>query len=474
MRKEDKIPPVTFNNILILIFAFGSTNILYIIFWKNNPIEYTEEKNTKIIQFETKPKNIEDLLINIYRQKKSLETGSFSIKDAKNIIHKNSIFLENNKFNGNLLGNYLKKIHQETKVLIKKYDFIEYTRKKASEDQFLYLINNSLEEINLSSEINSYINNLDKEIYCETYVINTEPENYNFTKNEIKKFIELEKHKKVFDYIIPEKRSGYIISIKMIKTGSNTKFLETIKYFLKQYDNKINNINLFYKYLTEAKESSENFSQEIDFKICLEKSRNRVNFEDWSEYVSIENFFQVENSEASSLLFKQDKQNIYKKEFVVMGNMYVRAFVTEIISSKSTKIDDNFLKNIVIPSWKAYKYKEQIIKNTYKVKNEHNTGIIPIEKNKLAVKKSSFIVNHSSHLYKSLLFIDNNNVIISEDGYGNIFLIKKIYVKKTSKKIFDTSIKNFLEKKIEEYFYSYIFYKIFEIAYSKMQEIKNT
>lgn len=473
MRKDQRKTENNFNIFLIVVFLISSTSIVQLIFWRRNPIEYSETKDSKITQYNmatakgpvTKATyesvNITNLLTEIYKEKKSVEAGIYTEPQAKLEILKDERFRENGNFSKAKFSAHLQHMSKIIEYKIETHDYIQYVIKNISNQNFNLLINHLLRELKIPELIYNNIN-LNESYVIEGYSLLPQVtlKLHTFTKKEIKAFIQEEKHKKVRAYTIGEQRSGVIIRVKL---GSYyAKVLEATKYYLNHVGESNINANKLKKFLQQVYMDSKGFTQPIDCKFSF-RNQNLKNSVPLDDFITIEEFVNVNNNRSTELLFETN--NPYKKNFGLQGDSYMKVIVTEITPAKETQITQEFLDNTVLPTMEAYRIRDAELAWCYNKTIHHNS-----KQTLLKANNAKVTFNSDNGEYISLCFAHIGDAFVLTDGFGNPYIFVVTGFSKRHKfRINDGEVKNFLNKMYGSFMREKIFFTIFERAYHKLK-----
>lgn len=487
MRKDIKKKENTFNLLIIILFIFSSTNILQLVFFKDfrnsKNIVNVEEKTTRILQYNLAIENNIDgknfnnmdmvkVITENYLKNQSFEVGDCSEEEAKKVILENKLFRENGSFSKKKFLEFLKKMSIHMNLNINTYDFIMFTINNLRTNFFKDLQSIYLKEATYNETFKKSIE-FNKRKVIKGYKIHIPLESLNikipeFSSKEINKFIFEEKLKKNIHYTIPEKRSGYIIKVKL--SGVSQTIIKAIDYFLKHREF---NEEKLKKFLITYGIHTENFVKilNVEHKNILEISNNiDVNSQEYKnfkleKFVTINVYSNVILNEDTKLLFKKE----FNKTFVLIGDEYGKVNITDIEKSKNVEITKDFRKNFLLPSMEAVYMHDYQLKTYYDLVINHNCKKINLLNENY--NKISIEITDENHEYFFVCYGSKNDGIILHDIHSNpfIFIIEDIY-------FIDNQIYNISEKKfndfIDDQFAHFIrkdiFTIIFKLAYNKL------
>lgn len=473
MRKDQKVKENTFNIFMIIIFIFGSAN-LGMLFWRPNPIENIETKITKQQQYymasnEGKENitsvdkiDIQKVLTAVYVREKSYEAGSYTEDEINKQILSNKLFFENGQFSKKKFAAFLAKMSSVLKIKITTHDYVKFLQLHATQRDFESMMRFVIKECPVDELMIKNLSFEEKEI-TGTKII---PEivttsKRKFTKKEIAEFIKAEKYKKIITYTVPEKRSGFILKVKL--DGIASKIVDAINYYLKHQSFDKEKLE---KFLIQFAKDSNNFTStlNIEYKNSLEKSctLNKTK-EDFalSEHFTVEEYSHVEQNETTNLLFDKN----YGKYFNFLGDIYCKVIVTEVIKKKDREITEEFLNTFVMPSLQAFTQQTLILKACYDVSIAHNNKTQPCNINGISI-------TFNSQEKEILQYASIGDAFVLEDTHGNpyIFIVTSIRSKPSKLNIQKDMLSRFFTTKYNEFITGQIFFSIFEICYNKLKK----
>lgn len=485
MRKDIKKKENTFNLLIIILVIFSSTSILNLVFFKNfknsKNIINVEEKMTKMAQYKLAIENningkdfnnihMVKVITEIYLKNQSFEVGDYTEEEAKNNLLKNELFSENGKFSKKKFLIYLKKMTEDLNLNIDTYDYITFNKEVLRKNTLNYLIDYCLNDSDANNILKNSIKfNKRKVIKGYKILIPVEAEDKVFTKKEIEKFIFEEKLKKNIHYTIPEKRSGYIINVKL--SGVSQAVINAIDYFLKH---KEFNEEKLKKFLITYGIYTKNFIKilNMEHKAALEASNNiDINSQEYKDFklenfVTIQVFSNVVSNEDTKLLFKKE----FNKTFLLVGDEYAKVNVNEITKSKEIKITEEFYKNFLLPAMEAVNLHDTQLKIYYNQVISHNSKKIDLLTSNY--KKIPLTITDENYEYFDVCYSKKDDGIILHDAHSNpfIFIITEIsFIDNNLYNIDANKFNNFMDDKFNEFIKKEIFTMIFQIAYNKLK-----
>jgi hypothetical protein len=485
MRKDIKKKENTFNLLIIILMLFSSTGVLQLVFLKNiknsKNIINVEEKFTKIEQYNLATNNniegknfnnfdMVKVITEIYLKNQSFEIGDYTEEESKNDLLKNKNFEENNKFSKSKFLNYLKKISGDINLNIDTYDYITFNKDTLRKNTFNDLINIYLSKSKFTEVFkNSIKYNSKKVITGYKITIPVSINDKTFTKKEINKFIFEEKLKKNIHYTIPEKRSGYIITVKL--SGSSQVLIQAIDYFLKH---KEFNEEKLKKFLITYGIKTNNFmkTSNIEHKGALELSNNiDINSQEYKDfkldnYINISIFSNVTFNEDTKLLFKKE----FNKTFVLTGDEYSKVNVTEITKSKEVDVTPEFHKNFLLPAMEAVYIHDSQLEYYYNQVINHNSKKINLLTGNFI--KTSIKINDEDMNYLHVVYSKKNDGIILYDVHSNpfIFIVENIFfVDNETSKINEYKFNSYIDNELNNFIKKGMFTMIFYTAYDKLK-----
>ena len=486
MRKDTKKKENAINLIIVLLLLVSSMGGLQLLYFnkirEQSNIINMETKTTKLEQYYlSMGKNIEgknfnnvsaeETITEVYKKNQSFEVGNFSEKDSVNNIQKDPAFMENKNFSKKKLLTFAKKIGTDINITVNIQDLVKYNQDELRKQSLNSLINFYLANSNCNKTFKNSIQ-YNKRKIIKGYKIILPMENIedkNFTKEEIKKFIFEEKLKKNIHYTMPEKRSGYIITVKL--TGCSKVIIDAVEYFLKH---KEFNEEKLKKFLLVYGVKTKNFLTltESEYKNSLEESNNiNVNSEvykniDLDKYVHIKIFSNVTLNEETKLLFKKE----FNKKFVLTGHEYSKVNVTETIKSKDVTITDEFHKNFLLPSMEARYINDMQFNNCYNKVISHNSGHINLLMENY--QKQIITIDDTNREYLYICYGQKNDGVILQDAHSNpfIFIITEIsFINNENYQIDESQFNNYIDNVFNGFVTQGLFLMIFNIAYDKLK-----
>jgi hypothetical protein len=475
MRKDISKKDNTLNIFLLCLFLFSSTNISFLFFFKA-PKMSLFGKNEKILETELRENNkkIDNkvLITNIYKRDESKKFSQINIKLSYEYIYNNKKFHTDNKFDAKKYNDFIVKINKDTKIKISSNDYLEFLNVYLPYLQFKHILKNNLREIDLPQLMYQNIEEKKFIITGRCIKIKTPVISGKINSQQINDFIKREQEKNMLSYVEPEKKTGFVINITANHKAD--KIIEVVNYYLKhnEFDEK-----KIFRFLLQVVEDSKDFTQDLELKMSLERSRqnesieqqisNKNNTTFLKENIHIEYFTQVCSNEDNKLLFNTDLK-FYQKQFYLYGSNYCKVFITETIPKQNKIITQNFLDTVVIPTLKAYLERDEEIKFCYNLVIDHNSNKNSLNNNNNN-ENISFSINNPEYI--NLIFAPINSAFLLYDVYGNPFIF--IITHKTEQVLSSGyNIKNELTKNYNNFFKKDIFFNIFQIYYNKIKETR--
>lgn len=479
MRVDKPEQQNTFNVILIAFFFLGSSNLLYIFFFRTNPIKYGNNLQDAITKYELCEKKYkvvssqslqslttEELLSVSYAQQEALKIFTISIEQAENYIKKDPRFQTKSKYDRKKFQNYLSQMKKMLNLRIRDQDYLEYIKIHIAYEYLNKLQNQSIKNLNFAGDMSSHLNKQTL-VIVEGYRLPIKVDQQaspSFNKKEIKKFIKQQIRNKIHYYIVPESVSGFIIKVNM--GLSSIKIIDAIEVFLKQESYDVDNLINYLKYLYTK---TENFTKTIDYKKSIDTWKKNIlpinkNI-DLSSFLEIENLNKVQENPDNAYLF--DKKNSYQKAFTQHGSQYYRVIIKNHQKEEEKKLTKEEIDNYVIPEMLVIQHYDKLVEKAYQSAFNHNNKIKKLVF--LNGKKISLELPH--YIFKDKENVKNQAVVLY-DNYKQpyIFIITDIYQNKQRFSLQEKiSVKKYLENSVYKFFYVDLYLQLFYIYYSKFK-----
>lgn len=479
MRVDKPQTQNTFNNMLIVFFFIGSSNILHLLFFRTNPIMYGNNIQDTITKYEiceekykvvnaTTWQNIngdtDKLLATSYAQQEALKIFTISDERGKKYIKGNKKFFKNGVYDHQLFLNHLKNIQAISKTRITEQDYINYIKIHVAVLMFEKMRSHGMKNMNVGKAISSNVDARGVKVTLLGHKVEVDKKTElqdNFTKEEINHFIQQQIRNRIRYYLDLENVSGFMLIVKIGLNSSNV--IEAVNFFLKQ---EVFEKEHLYSYMEQVALDSDNFDKIGDYqKIMTKWKKNNKKAEkkvDLSPFFEIEELNKVEETSDNGYLF--NIKHVIHKDFTVIRSSYRRFITKEHNKEKKKKLTEEDIKDYVIPTMRLIKQKENQLKKAYNIAYTHNDGT-----NKISLSKNNHIIRIENPLFKFDTDMHNKAIVMFDNtGYPFVFLVEKVIVDLEGKALsVEDQLTRDINTLLDQFMNFFLYKRLFDIYYNK-------